>query len=66
MRAIRTCGLYIYNPIFEDYFLVFKRFLLKILSLCMVSIQERVVIKNDGMVAYMLYEIPSWINPAFD
>ena len=66
MGAIRTCGLYIYNPIFEDYFLVFKRFLLKILSLCMVSIQERVVIKNDGMVAYMLYEIPSWINPAFD
>ena len=55
MRAIRTCGLYIYNPIFEGYFLVFKRFLQKILSLCMVSIQERVVIKNDGMVAYMLY-----------
>ena len=37
-RAIITLGLYIFYPIFEDHFFVFKDF--KILSYCMVNIQE--------------------------
>ena len=41
-RAIITRGLYIFYPIFEDHFYVFK----KILTLCMASIQERFVIKS--------------------
>ena len=42
-RVIITRGLYIFNPIFEDHFLFSRRFFHKILSLCMVSIQERVM-----------------------
>ena len=39
MCTIITCGLYIYYPIFEDHFFVFKEIFPKILSLFMVSIQ---------------------------
>ena len=45
-RAIIGCGLYTFYPIYEDHFFVFKEFFQKILSLCMVSIQERFVIKS--------------------
>ena len=46
--AIITRGLYIYHPIFEDNFFESRRFFHKILSLCMVSIQEWFVIKSAG------------------
>ena len=42
MRAIITRALNIFYPIFEVHFFVFKE--LKILSLFIVSIQERVII----------------------
>ena len=45
-RAIITRGLYIFYPIFEDHFFVFKEVFQKILPLCMVSIQERFLIKS--------------------
>ena len=45
-RTIITRGLYIFYPIFEDHFFVFKEFFHKIISLCMVSIQERFLIKS--------------------
>ena len=32
-----------FYPLFEDHFFVFKEFFQKIMSLCMVSIQERVM-----------------------
>ena len=44
-RNIITSNLYTYYPIFEVHFFVSMRFLQKILSLCMVSIQEWFVIK---------------------
>ena len=45
MCSIIACGLYyIQYPVFEVHFFVFKEFFFqKILSLCMVSIQERVM-----------------------
>ena len=45
-RTIITRGLYIHYPIFESNFFVFKEFFWKILSLCMVSILERFLIKS--------------------
>ena len=48
-RAIITRGLYIFHPIFEEHFFVFKEVFHKIPSLSMVSIQERV------MMARLLY-----------
>ena len=42
-RAIITLGLYIFYPIFEDHFFVCKEVFSEILSLCMASIQERVM-----------------------
>ena len=43
-RAIQSRGLYNFYLIFEDQFFVFKEFLFqKILSLCMVNIQKRVM-----------------------
>ena len=46
MRSIWTRGLYIYYPIFEDHFFVFKEVLSKNSVLIYVSIQERFVIKS--------------------
>ena len=48
-RAIISRGLYIYYHIFGDDIFVFKEFFQKILSLCMVSIQEWVLIKRGLM-----------------
>ena len=45
-RANISRGLYIFHPIFEDRFFVFKEVFQKILLLCMVIIQERFVIKS--------------------
>ena len=46
-RAIITRGWYIFYPIFEDHFFVFKEFFFqKMLALCMVSTQERFVFKS--------------------
>ena len=42
-RAIITRGLYTFYPLFEVQKRFFKGFFLKILALCMVSIQERVM-----------------------
>ena len=42
MSVIISCGLYIFNPILKANFIYF----LKILLLCMVSIQERFLIKS--------------------
>ena len=44
-RAIITLGLYIFYPILKTIFFS-RRFLQKILSLCVVNIQERFVIKS--------------------
>ena len=50
-HAIITRGLYIYHPIFEELFFVFQKgFFQKILSLCMISIQERFMLAR---VRYM-------------
>ena len=47
MRAIITRGLYTFYPVFEGQKRLFKElFFHKILTLCMVSIQERVIIKS--------------------
>ena len=43
MRSIIACDLNIQYPIFEVHFFAFKEFFQKILSFCMVSIQERVM-----------------------
>ena len=45
-RAIITRGLYIFYPLLEDHFFVFKEVFRKILFLCMVSIQKRFLIKS--------------------
>ena len=46
-RAIISRGLYIYYPIFEVHFFVFKEFFFqKILFFCMFSVQERFLIKS--------------------
>ena len=45
-RVIITRGLFTFYPIFEDHYFVFKEVFLKILTLCMVSTQERVVFKS--------------------
>ena len=45
-RAIITHGLYVLNPLFEGQKRLNKGFFLKILALCMFSIQERVIIKS--------------------
>ena len=44
--AIITRGFFIHYPIFEDRVFLFKEFFQNILSLCMVSIQERFVLKS--------------------
>ena len=46
MCAIITRGLYIFYTSFEVHFFVFKDFFQNFLSLCMVSIPERFVIKS--------------------
>jgi hypothetical protein len=48
MRVIITRGLYILNPYFENQTPFFKEIFLKILPLCMVSIQER-FLKKSGL-----------------
>ena len=45
-RAIISRGLYIFYPIFEVNFFVFKDFFLENSVLCMACIQERLVIKS--------------------
>ena len=45
-RAILTHGLYIFTPFLKTISLFSRRFFHKILSLCMVSIQERFLIKS--------------------
>ena len=45
-RAIKTRGLYILNPLFEGQKRFSRRFFRKILPLCMVSIQERVMMAS--------------------
>jgi len=47
MRAIITRGLYIFYPIFEVHFIQ------KILSLCMVSIQDQFLILGQVMMAHI-------------
>ena len=46
MRAIITRGLYIITPFLKSISLYSRRFFQKIISLCMVSIKERFVIKS--------------------
>ena len=47
MRAIITRGLYTFYPVFEGQKRLFKElFFHKILTLCMVSIQERVMMAS--------------------
>ena len=59
IRAIISCGLYIFYPISKDHFFVFKEFFFqKILSLCMACIQERLLIKSSlWWRAYGIYLI---------
>ena len=45
--VIKSHGLYVFYPVFEDNFFLFKEFFFqKILSLCMVTIQEQFQIKK--------------------
>ena len=56
-RAIISHGLYIFNPLFEGQFDLYKgSFFLKILSLCTVSNQEQFIMAAKG--------IWLWKNPA--
>ena len=43
-RAIITCSLYTFYPMFEDQKHFLRSFFRKILTLCTVSIQERVIV----------------------
>ena len=56
MRAIITRGLYTFYPIFEDQKRFLRSFFRKILTLCMVSIQERVIVAR----------VPYLITTVFD
>ena len=51
-RAIITRGLYTFYPLFEVQKRFSRGFFLKILALCMVSIQERVMMAR---IRYMFY-----------
>jgi hypothetical protein len=53
-RAIITRGLYNFYPLFEVQKRFFKGFFLKILALCMVSIQERVMMARVRELEYKL------------
>ena len=50
-----TSSTTIFYPIFEDHFYVFKDVFQKILSLCMVSSQERYLIKSELDGTHMVY-----------
>jgi hypothetical protein len=52
-RAIMTRGLYILNSLFEGQKRFFKEFFQKILALCVVSIQERVMMAHVRYFMYM-------------
>ena len=54
-RAIISRGLYIFYPIFEDQFFVFKDVFMKILTLCMASIQERIIMARIRYLISDLY-----------
>jgi hypothetical protein len=56
MRAIITRSLYTFYPIFEDQKRFLRSFFRKILTLCMVSIQERVIVAR----------VPYLITTVFD
>ena len=58
MRAIITRGLYILNPLFEGQKRFSRTFFQKILPLCMISIQERVMMTR---VRYI--QIPKGFDP---
>ena len=63
--TIITCGLYILNPLFEGQKHFFsRRFFRKILPLCMVSIQERFLIKSGlcwrAYGIWTLMSVSSW------
>ena len=55
MLAFKTRGLYTFYPLFEDHFFVFKDFFWKILSLCMVSIQERVMMARVWYLHFTIF-----------
>ena len=66
--AIITSGLYTFYPLFEVQKRFSRGFFLKILALCMVSIQERFLIKSGSKwQAYCTgFELPVTIFPNFD
>ena len=60
-RAIISRGLYIFYPIFKDYFFVFKEVFQKIMSLCMACIQERIVSNQEWLLMARVW-YNTWIE----
>ena len=73
MRAIITHGLYIFHPFFYHFIVVKEGFFKKILPLCMVCIQERVMMapvqyiiyKNQKLITTII-EFTPWLHAISD